>query len=53
MGGAPANTPLKQQTLRAWRPILTPRLVILLFALFGIVFVLVNSNLITTYCSSC
>jgi len=35
----PANSAFKQQTLRAWRPILTPRLVIALFSLGGILFV--------------
>ena len=33
------NAVCMQQTLRAWRPILTPRLVILLFVLVGLVFV--------------
>lgn len=35
----PANTPFKQQNLKAWRPILTPKLVILLFLVVGIVFI--------------
>lgn len=35
----PDPSPLKQQTLKAWRPILTPRLVIALFATVGIIFV--------------
>ena len=35
----PENSAFKQQTLKAWRPVLTPRLVILLFSVVGIIFV--------------
>lgn len=35
---APANTAFKQQRLRAWRPILTPRLVLALFIVTGVFF---------------
>ena len=35
----PANTPFKQQTLKAWRPILTPKAVIIAFAAIGVIFV--------------
>lgn len=35
----PDNSAFKQQTLKAWRPILTPQLVILLFSVVGIIFV--------------
>ena len=34
-----AGSAFKQQTLKAWRPILTPKLVILLFSSVGIIFV--------------
>ena len=42
----PDGSALKQQTLKAWRPILTPRLVILLFSTFGIVFVPIGAIII-------
>ena len=42
----PENSPLKQQTLRAWRPILTPRLVIMLFANCGIIFVPIGAAIV-------
>lgn len=35
----PDGSAFKQQTLKAWRPILTPKLVILLFSSVGIIFV--------------
>jgi len=35
----PANTAFKQQRLRAWQPILTPKPVILSFLIIGIVFI--------------
>mmetsp|Transcript_31723 Transcript_31723/g.69377 ORF Transcript_31723/g.69377 Transcript_31723/m.69377 type:complete len:416 (+) Transcript_31723:217-1464(+) len=35
----PANTAFKQQNLRAWRPILTPKAVIVTFFVVGVVFV--------------
>lgn len=35
----PANTAFKQQQLKAWQPILTPKPVILTFAILGIVFI--------------
>ena len=35
----PDASAFKQQTLKAWRPILTPRLVILLFSVVGTIFV--------------
>ena len=35
----PNSSAFKQQTLKAWRPILTPKLVILLFALGGLIFI--------------
>mmetsp|Transcript_26131 Transcript_26131/g.43187 ORF Transcript_26131/g.43187 Transcript_26131/m.43187 type:complete len:418 (+) Transcript_26131:91-1344(+) len=35
----PADTPFKQQNLKAWRPILTPKAVILTFTFVGVVFV--------------
>jgi hypothetical protein len=35
----PLDTPFRQQTLKAWRPILTPRVVILTFFLVGCVFI--------------
>jgi len=34
----PDNSAFKQQTLKAWRPILTPRLVVILFSSVGIIF---------------
>ena len=42
----PDGSALKQQTLKAWRPILTPRLGILLFSTFGIVFVPIGAIII-------
>jgi len=49
MGGSrrPADTPFKQQTLKAWRPILTPRLVILLFSLVGVIFIPIGAIIIS------
>jgi len=44
----PSESAFKQQTLKAWRPILTPRLVILLFSLVGIVFIPVGIGIIVT-----
>lgn len=38
-GVLPADTPFRQQNLKAWRPILTPNLVILLFLIVGVVFI--------------
>lgn len=35
----PLDTPFRQQTLKAWRPILTPTAVIITFAIVGIVFI--------------
>ena len=35
----PLDTPFRQQTLKAWRPILTPRVVILTFFLVGCLFI--------------
>jgi len=35
----PKDTPFRQQNLKAWRPILTPNLVILLFVIVGTVFI--------------
>lgn len=35
----PKDTPFRQQNLKAWRPILTPNLVILLFLIVGVVFI--------------
>jgi hypothetical protein len=35
----PLDTPFRQQTLKAWRPILTPRAVIFTFAIVGILFI--------------
>ena len=43
----PDPSPLKQQTLKAWRPILTPRLVILLFAAIGIIFIPIGTLIIS------
>ena len=34
-----ADSAFKQQTLKAWRPILTPRMVIALFAAVGVIFI--------------
>ena len=42
----PDKSPLTQQTLKAWRPILTPRLVVLLFSVVGIIFVPVGAIVI-------
>jgi len=50
----PENSAFKQQTLKAWRPILTPRLVVMLFSGVGIIFlpigiaIIVASNQIAT-----
>mmetsp|Transcript_61034 Transcript_61034/g.120780 ORF Transcript_61034/g.120780 Transcript_61034/m.120780 type:complete len:402 (-) Transcript_61034:460-1665(-) len=44
----PSDSPFKQQTLKAWRPILTPRLVIALFAFVGVVFVPIGVGIIVT-----
>lgn len=55
----PDKSAFKQQTLRAWRPILTPRLVILLFSVGGILFIpigaiiLVFSNQVRARCAVC
>ena len=35
----PLDTPFRQQTLKAWRPILTPTAVIITFAIVGVVFI--------------
>ena len=35
----PLDTPFRQQTLRAWRPILTPKAVIVTFSIVGIIFI--------------
>jgi len=35
----PKDTPFRQQNLKAWRPILTPNLVILLFVIVGTIFI--------------
>lgn len=39
----PHDTDFKQQRLRAWQPILTPRSVIVSFSLIGIVFIIIGS----------
>eukprot|EP00744_Colponema_vietnamica_P001156 GILI01001945.1.p1 GENE.GILI01001945.1~~GILI01001945.1.p1 ORF type:complete len:303 (-),score=75.90 GILI01001945.1:379-1287(-) len=44
----PANTPFKQQRLKAWQPILTPAWVISSFAIVGIVFIPVGVVLLVT-----
>ena len=35
----PLDTPFRQQTLKAWRPILTPKAVIVTFSIVGIIFI--------------
>ena len=35
----PLDTPFRQQTLKAWRPILTPKVVVLTFFLVGCIFI--------------
>ena len=35
----PLDTPFRQQTLKAWRPILTPMAVIITFSIVGILFI--------------
>jgi hypothetical protein len=42
----PANTPFKQQRLKAWQPILTPRPVILSFLIIGIVFIPIGAGIV-------
>jgi len=42
----PANTAFKQQRLKAWQPILTPRPVILAFLAIGIVFVPIGAIMV-------
>jgi len=42
----PANTAFKQQRLKAWQPILTPRPVILSFLIIGIVFIPIGAGIV-------
>lgn len=35
----PEDTPFKQQRMPAWQPILTPKVVIVLFSIIGIMFI--------------
>ena len=44
----PANTPFKQQTLKAWRPILTPKAVIIAFAAIGVIFVPIGAVILVS-----
>jgi len=44
----PANTAFKQQNLKAWRPILTPKTVILTFFIVGIIFVPIGIAVLVT-----
>ena len=43
----PLDTPFRQQTLKAWRPILTPKVVVLTFFLVGCVFIPIGCVIIT------
>lgn len=43
-----ADSAWKQQMLKAWRPILTPRLVILLFTAVGVVFIPIGIAIVVT-----
>lgn len=43
----PADTPFKQQRMQAWQPILTPKSVIITFAVLGIVFIPIGIVVIT------
>jgi len=42
----PGNTAFKQQRLKAWQPILTPRPVILSFLIIGIVFIPIGAGIV-------
>lgn len=42
----PANTAFKQQRLKAWQPILTPKPVILSFLIIGIVFIPIGAGIV-------
>jgi hypothetical protein len=42
----PSETPFKQQNLRAWQPILTPRPVIITFLILGIIFIPIGAALL-------
>jgi len=42
----PGNTAFKQQRLRAWQPILTPKPVILSFLIIGIVFIPIGAGIV-------
>lgn len=42
----PANTAFKQQRLKAWQPILTPKPVILSFLIIGIVFIPIGIGIV-------
>jgi len=44
----PADTAFKQQNLKAWRPILTPKTVILTFFIVGILFVPIGAAVLVT-----
>ncbi|CAM9404035.1 unnamed protein product [Chrysoparadoxa australica] len=41
----PQNTPFRQQTLKAWLPVLIPQVVITFFAVMGVVMLIVGSKL--------
>lgn len=44
----PANTAFKQQRLKAWQPILTPKPVILSFLIIGIVFIPIGIGIVSS-----
>jgi len=44
----PANTAFKQQRLRAWQPILTPKPVILSFLIIGIIFIPIGIGIVVS-----
>ena len=43
----PLDTPFRQQTLKAWRPILTPKVVVLTFFLVGCLFIPIGCVIIS------
>jgi hypothetical protein len=44
----PSDSPFKQQRLKAWQPILTPKWVVGTFVLIGVVFVPIGIALLST-----